>query len=103
MDCIAETPMEVLRLPLGVTSRVYDDSNLPTAERETHREPSITAGIALPLLLELALVNWIAQFRNEPLHFTITAFPVSSKLKPCLAFSVPPTTGERSPGCSGVR
>jgi hypothetical protein len=67
-DFIAETPMEVVRLPLSVTSRVYDDSNPPTAERETHREAPINAGIALPLLLEFDLVNWIAQFRNDPLH-----------------------------------
>ena len=67
-DDIAESSMEVVRLPLSVTTRVYDDSNPPTAERETHREAPINAGIALPLLLELDLVNWIAQFRNEPLH-----------------------------------
>jgi len=67
-DDIAESPLEVVRLPLSVTTRVYDDSNPPTAERETHREAPINAGIALPLLLELDLVNWIAQFRNEPLH-----------------------------------
>jgi|SRR5215471_11880708 len=28
----------------------------------------INAGIALPLLLDLDLVNWIAQFHNEPMH-----------------------------------
>ena len=67
-DDIAENSMEVVRLPLSVTTRVYDESNPPTAERETHREAPINAGIALPLLLELALVNSIAQFRNEQLH-----------------------------------
>ena len=67
-DDNAESPLEVVRLPLSVTTRVYDDSNPSTAERETHREAPINAGIALPLLLELDLVNWIAQFRNEPLH-----------------------------------
>jgi len=67
-DDIAESPLEVARLPLSVKARLYDDSNPPTAERETHGEAPINAGIALPLLLELDLVNWIAQFRNEPLH-----------------------------------
>ena len=84
-DDIAESPMELVRLPLSVTTRVYDDSNPPTAERETYRETPINAGIALPLLLELDLVNWIAQFRNEPLHLESPLFPVASKLKPCLA------------------
>ena len=73
-DDIAESPMEVVRLPLSVTTRVYDDSNPPTAERETYRETPINAGIALPLLLELDLVNWIAQFRNEPLHLESPLF-----------------------------
>jgi len=73
-DDIAESPLEVVRLPLRVTTRVYDDSNPPTAERETHREAPINAGIALPLLLELDLVNWIAQFRNEPLHLESPLF-----------------------------
>jgi hypothetical protein len=67
-DNVAESPMEVVRLPLSVTTRVYDDDNPPTAERETYRETSINSGIALPLLLELDLVDWITQFRNEPLH-----------------------------------
>jgi len=73
-DDIAESPMEVVRLPLSVTIRVYDDSSPPTDERETHREAPINAGIALPLLLELDLVNWIAQFRNEPLHLKSPLF-----------------------------
>ena len=73
-DDIAESPMEVVRLPLSVTTRVYDDSNPPIAERETHREAPINAGIALPLLLEVDLVNWIAQFRNEPLHLETPLF-----------------------------
>ena len=81
-DDIAESPMEVVRLPSSVTTRVYDDSNPPIAEREPHREAPINSGIALPLLLELDLVNWIAQFRNEPLHLQ---FPVSSNLKPWFA------------------
>ena len=84
-DDIAESPMELVRLPLSVTTRVYDDSNPATAERETYRETPINAGIALPLLLELDLVNWIAQFRNEPLHLESPLFPVASRLKPCLA------------------
>jgi hypothetical protein len=67
-DDLAESPLEVVRLPLSVPTRVYDHSNPPTAEGETHRETPINAGIALPLLLEFDLVNWIAQFRNEPLH-----------------------------------
>jgi hypothetical protein len=74
MDGIAESPMEVGRLPLSITIRVYDDSNPSTGERETHREAPINAGIALPHLLELGLVNWIAQFRNKPLHLQSPLF-----------------------------
>jgi hypothetical protein len=73
-DDNAESPLEVVRLPSSVTTRVYDDSNPSTAERETHREALINAGIALPLLLEVDLVNWIAQFRNEPLHLETPLF-----------------------------
>ncbi len=78
MDDLAESPMEVLRLPLRITSRIYDDSNPSTGERETHGEAPSNAGIALPLLLEIGIINRIAQFRNESLHNFFTAVPEAS-------------------------
>ena len=102
-DDIAESPMEVVRLPSSVTTRVYDDSNPPIAERETHSEAPINAGIALPLLLELDLVNWIAQFRNEPLHLE-SRFSWFFQAETVPRFSVPPTRclAQALRGCGSV-
>ena len=88
MDDIAETPMEVVRFPLSVTSRVYDDSNPSTTEGEFRREASINAGMALPLPLELARVNLITQFRNEHLHLQLSLSLFQAETVHC--FSVPP-------------
>src|ERR1039458_2679352 len=69
MDGIAESPMEIVNLPLNVKVGFYGDSGPPAIKMAIDRESPTNAGIALPRLLELAIVDGVAKFCNEPLHF----------------------------------
>src|ERR1035438_8510850 len=73
MDGIAESPMEIVNLPLNVKVGFYGDSGPPAVKMAIDRESPTNAGIALPRLLELAIADAFAKFCNEPLHF-ITRF-----------------------------
>ena len=73
MDGIAESSMEIVRLPPTGKIRVDDDSDPTTVELKTDRKTPISPGSILPSRLEHGLVNRIAQFRNQPMHFRFTA------------------------------
>jgi hypothetical protein len=60
MDGIAESSMEIVRLPPTGKVRVDDDSDPSTVELKTDREAPINSGSVLPSRLERGLVNWIA-------------------------------------------
>ena len=69
MDGIAESPMEIVNLPLDVKVGFYGDSGPPAIKMVIDRESPTNAGIALPRLFELAIADGVAKFCNEPLHF----------------------------------
>src|ERR1017187_3570012 len=68
MDGIAESPMEIVNLPLNVKGGFYGDSGPPAIKMANDRESPTNAKIALPRLLELAIVDGVAKF-CKPLHF----------------------------------
>ena len=76
MDGIAESPMEIVNLPLNVKVGFYGDSGPPTIKMAIDRESPTNAGIALPRLLELAIVDGVAKFCNERLHFIARALEI---------------------------
>jgi hypothetical protein len=97
MDGIAESPMEIVNLPLNVKVGFYGDSGPPAVKIAIDRESPTNAGIAMPRLLELALVDGVAKFCNEPLHFIARSRNSLSSQKRSTSpnFSVPPCPRER--------
>lgn len=69
MDGVAESPMEIARLPLNIKAGFHGDSDPSAIEMEIDGETDINAGSALPRLLELSPADGAAQFCDEPLHF----------------------------------